>query len=69
MERSKKMCRFIQEVVLDEEYEGGASLPIQCVKAMKMKDVEAYFDTYSHFNIHHEMLSKFEGSDYNAYSV
>jgi hypothetical protein len=57
MESVKKMRRFVQELVVGEECEGDASLPIQCVKAMKMKDDEAYFDTYSHFSIHHEMLS------------
>jgi hypothetical protein len=46
-----------QELVVGEEFEGDTSLPVQCVKAMKVKDDEAYFDTYSHFSIHHEMLS------------
>ena len=57
MESLKKMRRLAQELVVGEECEGNTSLPVQCVKAMKMKDDEAYFDTYSHFSIHHEMLS------------
>jgi len=57
MERLKKMRRLAQEFVVGEECEGDTSLPVQSVKAMKMKDDEAYFDTYSHFSIHHEMLS------------
>jgi hypothetical protein len=57
MESLKKMRHLAQELVVGEECEGDTSLPVQCVKTMKMKDDEAYFDTYSHFSIHHEMLS------------
>jgi protein arginine N-methyltransferase 3 len=57
MESMKKMRRLAQELVVGEECEGDTSVPVQCVKAMKMKDDESYFDTYSHFSIHHEMLS------------
>ena len=57
MESLKKMRRLAQELVVSEEYEGDTSLSAQCIKAMKLKDDEGYFDTYSHFSIHHEMLS------------
>lgn len=56
-ESLKKMRRLAQELVVGEECERDASLPSQCIRAMKMKVDEAYFDTYSHFSIHHEMLS------------
>jgi len=57
MESLKKMRRLAQELVVGEEREGDTALPAECVKAMKIKDDQAYFDTYSHFSIHHEMLS------------
>jgi hypothetical protein len=52
----EKMRRLAQELVVGDEHEGDTSLPTQCIKTMKLKD-DGYFNTYSHFSIHHEMLS------------
>jgi protein arginine N-methyltransferase 3 len=52
-----KMRHLAQELVVGGECEGDTPVPAQCIKAMKLKDDEGYFNTYSHFSIHHEMLS------------
>ncbi|KDR16996.1 protein arginine N-methyltransferase 3 isoform X3 [Zootermopsis nevadensis] len=56
MENIEKMRCVTQELVAGEESEENSSLP-QCIKAIKLEGDEGYFNTYSHFSIHHEMLS------------
>lgn len=53
----EKMRVVTQELVAGEGSEEDLSLLSQCVKAVKLEGDEGYFSTYSHFSIHHEMLS------------
>jgi hypothetical protein len=57
MESVEKMRHLAQELVVGGEREGDVPVPAQCMQAMKLRDDEGYFNTYSHFSIHHEMLS------------
>jgi protein arginine N-methyltransferase 3 len=56
-ENMEKMRRITQELMADGGNEADAALPAHCIKAIKMECDEGYFNTYSHFSIHHEMLS------------
>ncbi|XP_011298245.1 protein arginine N-methyltransferase 1 [Fopius arisanus] len=49
-----EMQRKVQRIVFDEETEKPSK---RCVKNVGAVDDEGYFNTYSHFAIHHEMLT------------
>lgn len=51
MEKMKKLTRTL----IDNSESGGVSE--QCVGNVRLEDDQGYFSTYSHFGIHHEMLS------------
>jgi len=53
----EKMRHMAQELVAGGGGEGDSSSPAHCVMNIKLEDDEGYFNTYSHFSIHHEMLS------------
>jgi hypothetical protein len=57
MESMEKMRCVTQELVAGGGSEEDSSLPPQRIKAIKPEEDEGYFNTYSHFSIHHEMLS------------
>jgi protein arginine N-methyltransferase 3 len=52
-----KMRCVTQRLVADGGNEAGLTSPAHCIKAIKVEYDEGYFNTYSHFSIHHEMLS------------
>ncbi|PNF31442.1 Protein arginine N-methyltransferase 3 [Cryptotermes secundus] len=56
-ENVEKMRHITQELVADGRNEADSASPAHCIKAIKMECDEGYFNTYSHFGIHHEMLS------------
>jgi protein arginine N-methyltransferase 3 len=57
MEDMEKMRRVTQELVADGGNEADSTSPAHYIKSVKMEYDEGYFNTYSHFSIHHEMLS------------
>jgi protein arginine N-methyltransferase 3 len=57
MENMEKMRCVTQKLVAGEGSEEDSSLPPRCIKAIRLEGDEGYFNTYSHFSIHHEMLS------------
>jgi protein arginine N-methyltransferase 3 len=56
-ENIEKMRSVTQRLVADGGNEAGSAFPAHCIKDVRMKYDEGYFNTYSHFSIHHEMLS------------
>jgi protein arginine N-methyltransferase 3 len=56
-ENIEKMQSITQRLVADGGNEADSASPARCIKDVKMEYDEGYFNTYSHFNIHHEMLS------------
>lgn len=56
-ENIEKMRHITQQLVADGGNEADAASPVHCIKAINMEYDEGYFNTYSHFSIHHEMLS------------
>ncbi|KAJ9581980.1 hypothetical protein L9F63_003670 [Diploptera punctata] len=55
MERFKELCEDKHNLIADKG--DGVSHLAHSVKDVRLEDDEGYFNTYSHFSIHHEMLS------------
>ena len=60
MQQIEEMQRRAQALVLDDDTDihstSDENAP-RCVKSIRAHDDEGYFSTYSHFAIHHEMLT------------